>query len=76
MDMHSDLVFSPMGLSVGLIAGLLYLVGLLIWVWAIVQTIKSNESDGAKVAWILVLIFVPVLGLIIWLFAGPRAKKS
>jgi len=56
--------------------GLLYLIGLAIWIWALIETIKSGESDGTKIAWVLVLIFVPVIGLIIWLIAGPRAKKS
>ncbi len=58
------------------LAGLIYVVGLILWVWAITETIKSNETDGAKIAWILVLIFIPVLGLLVWLFAGPRAGKG
>jgi len=72
--MHTDFLMFPVLPLVGV--GLIYMIGLVIWIWAIVQTIQSSESDGAKIAWILVLIFIPVLGLLIWLFAGPRAKKS
>jgi hypothetical protein len=56
--------------------GLLGLIWLVLWIWALISTIRSGESDGAIVAWILVLIFIPLLGLIIWLFAGPRSKRT
>jgi hypothetical protein len=72
--MHSDFFMFPFLPMLGF--GLLYLIGLAIWIWALIETIKSGESDGTKIAWVLVLIFVPVIGLIIWLIAGPRAKKS
>ncbi len=55
---------------------LVYLLFLGVWIWALIQTIRCDESDGTKIAWVLVLIFVPIVGLIIWLFAGPRAKKA
>jgi len=74
ISMHSDFFIFPFLPMLGL--GLVYLIGLLIWIWAIIETIRSGETDGAKIAWILVLIFIPVLGLLIWLFAGPRAKKA
>ncbi len=66
--------FFPLGLMAA--GGIIYLIGLVLWIWAIIATIKSDESDGAKIAWILVLIFLPVLGFLIWLFAGPRARKE
>jgi hypothetical protein len=53
------------------------LVGLVILVldiWAIVQTLQSNASTGSKVLWIVVVLVLPVLGLIIWFFAGPRGR--
>ena len=58
-----------MGLEVGGIFGLLILIA---DVWAIVKTIQSGASTGAKVFWIVLIIILPVLGLLIWLFAGPR----
>jgi hypothetical protein len=44
-------------------------------IWAIVQIAKSGASTGIKVLWILIVIIFPVLGLIIWLLAGPGKKK-
>jgi hypothetical protein len=58
-----------MGIEVGGILGLLLLVA---DIWAIVKTVQSGASTGAKVFWIVLILVLPLLGLIIWLFAGPR----
>ena len=58
-----------MGLEVGGIFGLLILV---LDIYAIVKTLQSNATTGAKVLWIVLILLLPILGLIIWFFAGPR----
>lgn len=58
-----------MGVEVGGLLGLLILVA---DIWAIVKTVQSGASTGAKVFWIVLILILPLLGLIIWLFAGPR----
>ena len=45
-------------------------------VWAIASIINSNESNGTKLIWILLVALLPVVGLIIWWFAGPTANYS
>jgi hypothetical protein len=45
-------------------------------VWAIASIINTNESNGTKLIWILLVALLPVLGLIIWWFAGPKANYS
>jgi hypothetical protein len=45
-------------------------------IWAIVSIFGSREGTGAKVLWTLLVIILPVLGFIIWLFAGPRAASG
>jgi succinate dehydrogenase/fumarate reductase cytochrome b subunit len=55
------------------------LIGLLILVadiWAIISIVGSNRTTGSKVLWTLLIIFLPVLGWLIWLVAGPRAGKA
>jgi succinate dehydrogenase/fumarate reductase cytochrome b subunit len=61
-----------MGIEIG---GILGLVILIADIWAIVKTFESPSSTGAKVLWILLILVLPVLGLIIWLIAGPRSRK-
>jgi hypothetical protein len=54
------------------ISGLLGLIILILDVYAIVKTVQSNASTGVKVAWIVVILLLPVLGLLLWLFLGPK----
>lgn len=58
-----------MGIEVG---GLLGLIWLIILVWAIVKVAKSTAGGIAKLLWILVLLFFPLVGLIAWLLLGPK----
>jgi hypothetical protein len=51
------------------------LLGLLVFVadiWAILTILKSGVALGAKVLWCLLVLVLPVLGLLIWYFAGPK----
>jgi hypothetical protein len=57
-----------MGIEVGGILGLIVLIA---DIWAIVKTFESPISTGSKVLWIVLILLLPVLGLIIWLIAGP-----
>lgn len=58
-----------MGLEV---SGLFGLIILIADVWAIVKTIQSGASTTRTVVWIVVILILPVLGLLLWLIAGPR----
>ena len=58
-----------MGFEVGGIFGLLVLIA---DVWAIVKTVQSRASTGAKVLWIVVILLLPILGFILWLIFGPK----
>jgi hypothetical protein len=52
--------------------GILGLIILALDIWAILRVVQSGVSTGAKVIWILVILVLPVIGLIIWLLAGPK----
>lgn len=54
--------------------GLWGLLVLIADIWAIVSVVQSSASTGRKVLWILLILFLPVLGFIIWLLAGPRGR--
>ena len=55
------------------ILGLLVLAG---DIWAILNIAQSSASNGKKLIWILVVLLLPLLGLILWLFLGPRNGRS
>jgi hypothetical protein len=52
--------------------GLLVLIG---DVWAILNIFQSSASNEKKLLWILVVVLLPLLGLILWFFLGPRDGK-
>lgn len=54
--------------------GLLGLIILALDIWAIVNIVKSNAQTGKKVLWVLLIVFLPVIGLIIWVLLGPRGN--
>jgi hypothetical protein len=53
--------------------GILGVIVLILDVWAIITILGSGASPGAKLLWCLLIILFPLIGLIIWLIAGPRA---
>lgn len=54
------------------VGGLFGLIILILNVYAIVKTVQSNAGTGAKVAWIVVILLLPVLGLLLWFLFGPK----
>lgn len=58
------------------IGGIFGLIVLALDIWAIVNIIGSGASTGGKVLWILLVLLMPVVGLIVWLVAGPRSKAA
>ena len=59
-----------MGVEVG---GLLGLIILIADVWAVIKTVQSPAKTGSKVFWVVFILLLPVIGLIIWLLAGPKS---
>jgi hypothetical protein len=56
--------------------GILGLIVLIADIWAIVNIMGSGASTGSKVLWIVLVLVLPVVGLLIWLFAGPRSARA
>ena len=52
--------------------GILGLIILIADIYAIYQVLPSSASTLAKILWTLAILILPVVGLIIWLIAGPR----
>ena len=62
--------------SMGLVA-LLGLALFILWIWAIVDVIKSDFKDQmTKLIWIALLIFLPFIGAILYPFVGKNSKQT
>jgi hypothetical protein len=45
-------------------------------IWAIIQILQSGHTSGTKLFWVLIILFLPVLGLIAWLIAGRNRAPA
>ncbi|MBB4312442.1 PLD nuclease N-terminal domain-containing protein [Roseospira marina] len=53
--------------------GVLLLIAVL---WAAMHVLGSRAEPLHKALWIAALLFLPVAGLIVWFFLGPRAVRT
>jgi len=53
--------------------GLLILAG---DIWAIINILQSGASNEKKALWVIVVLLLPLIGLILWYFLGPRGGKT
>jgi Phospholipase_D-nuclease N-terminal len=56
--------------------GLWALLVLIADVWAIVNVFQSAADTGKKVLWVVLVLVLPLLGVILWYFLGPRTGKT
>ncbi|MFW8633533.1 PLD nuclease N-terminal domain-containing protein [Cribrihabitans pelagius] len=57
-------------------AGIGGFIVLVLSIWAIVSIIGSRAGTGAKVLWVLFVLFLPILGFICWLLFGPKSARG
>lgn len=52
--------------------GLLWLIVVIADIYAIVRIVQSGATPLAKTLWIVLILLLPILGFVIWYFAGPK----
>jgi hypothetical protein len=45
-------------------------------IWAVINIVQSSASNEKKLIWILAVLLLPLLGLILWYFLGPRDGRT
>jgi hypothetical protein len=60
-----------MNFGYGGILGVLILVG---DIWALINILQSSVENGKKLLWVVVVVLLPLVGLILWFFMGPRNR--
>jgi succinate dehydrogenase/fumarate reductase cytochrome b subunit len=45
-------------------------------VWAVLNIAQSPASNEKKALWIVLVVLLPVLGVILWFFLGPRGANK
>lgn len=56
--------------------GILGIIHLAIVIWVVLNVVQSGASNLAKLLWVLFVLLLPVIGVIVWFFAGPRGNKG
>lgn len=51
------------------------LIVLVLDIIAIVSILKSGADTGTKILWTLLVIFLPVIGMILYFLMGPGRRK-
>jgi len=56
------------------ITGIGSLILLIADIYAIVMILQSSAKGVEKLIWVLVVLLLPLIGFIVWYFAGPGKK--
>lgn len=56
--------------------GIGFLIALTLALWAVFSIAQSPARPFVKAVWIVIVLFVPYLGFLLWFFVGPRMPKS
>jgi len=72
--MVSGAEISIIGLFLGV--GLLMVAASIFWIWMLVHAITNKQlSDADRIIWVLVVLFLHLLGALIYFFVG-RTRQS
>ena len=55
---------------------LVWLIVTVLDVIAIVSILKSSADSGTKILWFLLVVFLPVLGMILYFAMGPGRRNT
>ena len=64
-------LFDLIGLGLGLILVPFGLLLFAFWIWMLIHAITNRGlTDGEKIAWVLIILFLHFLGALIYFFVG------
>ena len=66
------------GLFFIVLGAIISLAACIFWIWMIIDAIQNKGlTDGEKIGWVLVVIFLHIIGALIYFFIGrPKGNTS
>ena len=61
-------------MQLDMFSGLIGIILFALDVWAIAQIITSGAEKNSKIIWVIIVAFLPIIGLIAWYIAGPKSS--
>jgi Phospholipase_D-nuclease N-terminal len=59
-----------------MIMEIIYVVGLVFFIWMLIDCLQNKSLDGTmKIVWILVILFLPIIGSNARIAAGPGIQR-
>lgn len=52
----------------------LLLVSIALWIYCLIDILKNKFEQNDKIIWVLVVLLLPILGSILYLFIGKNKK--
>ncbi len=68
------MMFEVISIFISLIMLLFFLGFFVLFIWALVDILKNEFTGNNKIIWILLVLFLPVLGSILYLLIGRKQK--
>ncbi len=59
----------------GVIFGLISLACFIFWLWMLIDVLTSRHAVGTKILWVILMLFLNVLGSILYFFLA-RGKAA
>ncbi len=67
-----ELLITP---EIGLIAWqIITLCSIILWIVCLISILKNDFKNNDKLIWVIVVIFVPILGSILYLLVGRKSR--
>ncbi len=60
----------------GQYGGIWGLLVLIVDIWAIVNIVQSGVKTEVKILWVVIVVLLPVIGVVLWYFIGPKTGRS
>ncbi len=55
---------------------LIFLIPFVLFIWALVDILKSEfQDENNKIIWVVVVLLLPLLGAILYFFIGRKQKR-
>lgn len=71
------LFIGGLGLAEIIIISIFVFLPLILTLWALIDILRSTFKDNtSKLVWVIVVIFVPILGALLYLAMGRSQKAS
>jgi hypothetical protein len=76
--MIASIVGGVFGLLVLFLGAVVSLAGFVFWLWMLIHAITNKGlPDSERIVWVLVIIFLPFIGSIIYFFIGrPKGRSA